>query len=146
MSDIQTSIEGWSYIFCRFIKSQYAGKRAAPGSHSSRAYIEKSDYAAKSSALSDTSEAPSLASHVRRVRVPSQASDVDQFLDDLFMPVLDGNLDELSDARSLAASIKGGGSKKAADAEDDPDDNEVATLTSTGPSSLRYAHFLVFQS
>lgn len=63
-------------------------------------------------ALSDTSEAPSLASHVRRVRVPSQASDVDQFLDDLFMPVLDGNLDELSDARSLAASIKGGGQKR----------------------------------
>lgn len=51
------------------------------------------------------------ASHVRRVRVPSQASDVDQFLDDLFMPVLDGNLDELSDARSLAASIKGGGAQ-----------------------------------
>lgn len=57
--------------------------------------------------MSDTSEAPSLASHVRRVRVPSQASDVDQFLDELFSPVLDGNLDELSDARSLAASIKG---------------------------------------
>lgn len=78
-----------------------------PGSQSSRAYIEKSEYGLKSSAMSDTSEAPSLASHVRRVRVPSQASDVDQFLDDLFMPVLDGNLDELSDARSLAASIKG---------------------------------------
>uniref|UniRef100_A0A8D9AYW5 Unconventional myosin-XV n=1 Tax=Cacopsylla melanoneura TaxID=428564 RepID=A0A8D9AYW5_9HEMI len=94
----------------RFIKSQYAGKRAAPGSHSSKAQIEtrhsdnKSE-AAKSSAMSDTSEAPSLASHVRRVRVPSQASDVDQFLDDLFSPVLD----QLSDARSLAASIKGGG-------------------------------------
>lgn len=43
------------------------------------------------------------ASHVRRVRVPSQASDVDQFLDDLFNPVLD----QLSDARSLSASIKG---------------------------------------
>ncbi|GBP05904.1 hypothetical protein EVAR_69979_1 [Eumeta japonica] len=57
--------------------------------------------------MSDTSEAPSLASHVRRVRVPSQASDVDQFLDDLFSPVLDGSLDELSDARSLAASIRG---------------------------------------
>jgi myosin-15 len=28
----------------------------------------------RSSAMSDTSEAPSLASHVRRVRVPSQAS------------------------------------------------------------------------
>lgn len=49
----------------RFIKSHYAGKRAAPGSHSSRAYIEtrnseKSEYGGKSSALSDTSEAPSL--------------------------------------------------------------------------------------
>ncbi len=32
----------------------------------------------RSSAMSDTSEAPSVASHVRRVRVPSQASDVDQ--------------------------------------------------------------------
>lgn len=87
---------------------QISGKRALPGSQSSRAYIEKSEYGGvKSSAMSDTSEAPSLASHVRRVRVPSQASDVDQFLDELFMPVLDGNLDELSDARSLAASIKG---------------------------------------
>lgn len=65
----------------------------------------------RSSAMSDTSETPSLASHVRRVRVPSQASDVDQFLDDLFMPVLDGNIDDgLSDARSLAASMRGGGS------------------------------------
>lgn len=45
---------------------------------------------------------------MRRVRVPSQASDVDQFVDDLFMPFLDHQLDELSDARSLAASIKGG--------------------------------------
>ncbi|CRK99256.1 CLUMA_CG012669, isoform A [Clunio marinus] len=61
----------------------------------------------RSSGMSDTSECASLASHVRRVRVPSQASDVDQFLDDLFSPVLDGNLDELSDARSLAASIRG---------------------------------------
>ena len=52
------------------------------------------------------------ASHVRRVRVPSQSSDVDQYLDDLFMPVLDGNMDEYSDARSLAASIKGGGGRK----------------------------------
>lgn len=47
------------------------------------------------------------ASHVRRVRVPSQASDVDQFLDDLFSPVLD----QMSDVRSLAASIKGGNSQ-----------------------------------
>ncbi|KAE8738384.1 hypothetical protein FOCC_FOCC016139, partial [Frankliniella occidentalis] len=143
----------------RFIKSHYAGKRAAPGSHSSRAYIEgrnnseKSEYGAKSSALSDTSEAPSLASHVRRVRVPSQASDVDQFLDDLFMPVLDGNLDELSDARSLAASIKGGGqggaqggphsapgpsrrisTQSSASRHSDADD-EVATLTGSAAPS-----------
>ncbi|CAB3253169.1 unnamed protein product [Arctia plantaginis] len=94
----------------RYIKSQYAGKRAPAGSQSSRAYIEKSSEfgGVRSSAMSDTSEAPSLASHVRRVRVPSQASDVDQFLDDLFSPVLDPNIDEMSDARSLAASIKGG--------------------------------------
>lgn len=57
----------------------------------------------------DTSEAPSLASHVRRVRVPSQASDVDQFLDDLFSPVLEGSnmLDDLSDVRSLVSNLKG---------------------------------------
>lgn len=84
----------------RFVKT---GKR----SHSSK-YMERSEHSIRSSAMSDTSEAPSLASHVRRVRVPSQASDVDQFLDDLFSPVLDGSLDELSDARSLAASIRGG--------------------------------------
>ncbi|XP_061508752.1 unconventional myosin-XV isoform X2 [Anopheles gambiae] len=90
----------------RFVKSQYAGKRSS-GSHSLK-YAEKSEFSVRSSAMSDTSEAPSLASHVRRVRVPSQASDVDQFLDDLFSPVLDGSLDELSDARSLAASIRGG--------------------------------------
>lgn len=91
----------------RYVKSQYAGKRSA-GSHSSK-YMDKSEYSGfRSSAMSDTSEAPSLASHVRRVRVPSQASDVDQFLDELFSPVLDGSLDELSDARSLAASIRGG--------------------------------------
>ncbi|KAI8125545.1 Unconventional myosin-XV [Lucilia cuprina] len=91
----------------RYQKSQYAGRRSHAGSHSSK-YMDKSEYATRSSAMSDTSEAPSLASHVRRVRVPSQASDVDQFLDDLFSPVLDGSLDELSDARSLAASIRGG--------------------------------------
>ena len=35
---------------------------------------------------------------------------MDQFLDDLFMPVLDTNIDDgLSDARSLAASMRGGG-------------------------------------
>lgn len=95
------------YDKSKYVFFEFEGKRALPGSQSSRAYIEKSEYGVKSSAMSDTSEAPSLASHVRRVRVPSQASDVDQFLDELFMPVLDGNLDELSDARSLAASIKG---------------------------------------
>lgn len=104
VSSISTSQRGGP----RYIKSHYAGKKAPPGSHSSRAQIEKSEFGVRSSAMSDTSEAPSLASHVRRVRVPSQASDVDQFLDELFSPVLDGNLDELSDARSLAASIKGG--------------------------------------
>merc|ERR1719400_1686682 len=68
----------------------------------------------RSSAMSDTSEAPSLASHVRRVRVPSQASDVD--------PVLDGNIDDgLSDARSLAASMRGGGEEE----------DEVSRATST---------------
>lgn len=49
------------------------------------------------------------ASHVRRVRIPSGTSEVDQFLDDLFSPVLGGNLDDLSDARSLASAIRGGG-------------------------------------
>lgn len=76
----------------------------------------------KSSAMSDTSEAPSIASHIKRVRVPSQASDVDQFLDDLFSPVLDGQQmdDGLSDAKSLAASMRGG---------DDETDKEVASLS-----------------
>lgn len=89
------------------------------------------------------------ASHVRRVRVPSQASDVDQFLDDLFMPVLDGNLDELSDARSLAASIKGGGEMSKSEGHQQRTrrlsssssllDDEVATLTgSSAASTLRY--------
>lgn len=91
----------------RFIKAS-AKRSSVTGSYSSRAYIERMGEI-KSSAMSDTSEAPSLASHVRRVRVPSQASDVEQFLDDLFSPVLDGNLDDLSDARSLIQSIKGGG-------------------------------------
>lgn len=40
-----------------------------------------------------------------------QFSDVDQYLDDLFSPVLDGSLDELSDARSLSTSIRGGRSE-----------------------------------
>ncbi|XP_017109787.2 unconventional myosin-XV isoform X3 [Drosophila bipectinata] len=107
----------------RYQKSQHAGRRshaASHGSHSSK-YADKAEYATRSSAMSDTSEAPSLASHVRRVRVPSQASDVDQFLDDLFSPVLDGSLDELSDARSLAASIRGSGVKKQEEEEEDFD-------------------------
>ena len=62
----------------------------------------------KSSALSDTSEAPSIASHVRGVRVPSPGSDVDQFVDDLFSPVLDTGAtaadDGLSDARYVGSS------------------------------------------
>ncbi|ODM97208.1 Unconventional myosin-XV [Orchesella cincta] len=104
----------------RFIKSTASSsiKQRSTGNSvygSSRMYIDRGGSSTasdvygmiKSSALSDTSEAPSLASHVRRVRVPSQASDVDQFLDDLFSPVLE-NLDDLSDARSLITSIKGG--------------------------------------
>lgn len=112
----------------RYQKSQYAGRRSA-GSHSSK-YMDRSDYATRSSAMSDTSEAPSLASHVRRVRVPSQASDVDQFLDELFSPVLDGSLDELSDARSLAASIRGGGHTDWQDYMEAPVlDNDVSDLS-----------------
>lgn len=66
--------------------------------------------------------------------MPSQASDVDQFLDDLFMPVLDGNLDELSDARSLAASIKGGGERSGQGGHvecrnEEEVDHEVASIT-----------------
>lgn len=90
----------------KFMKPPYIGKRSISSNHSNK-YMDRPDMLMRSSGMSDTSETPSLASHVRRVRVPSQASDVDQFLDDLFSPVLDSNLDELSDARSLAASIRG---------------------------------------
>ncbi|GFR25205.1 unconventional myosin-XV [Trichonephila clavata] len=101
----------------RYVK--YGGKQQVTKahSHSTKAHIDRNrdDYSSvggpKSSAMSDTSEAPSLASHVKNVRIPSHTSDLDQYLDDLFNPVLDGNLDELSDARSLAASIKGGRSQ-----------------------------------
>lgn len=89
----------------RHLKAPSVGKR---GMDNYGKFIERNEMLNRSSAMSDTSEAPSLASHVRRLRVPSQASDVDQFLDDLFSPVLDTQLDELSDARSLAASIRGG--------------------------------------
>ena len=87
----------------------------------------------KSSAMSDTSEAPSIASHVRGVAIPSHGSDVDQFLDDLFMPVLDGNIDDgLSDARSLAASMKGGkanGPNIAEERKEDVDEEIVEILS-----------------
>lgn len=88
----------------RYVK--YAGGRPPPPGrpHAARALVDRhrDDYGSlgpRSSALSDTSEAPSLASHVKNVRIPSHTSDLDQYLDDLFNPVLDGNLDELSDAR-----------------------------------------------
>lgn len=89
-----------------------SGRRRGPHSHTAKAQLAgrqaSSSDCARSSALSDTSEAPSLASHVRNVRIPSHTSDLDQYLDDLFNPVLlDGGLDELSDARSLAASLRG---------------------------------------
>lgn len=88
--------------------------RYPPYSHNTKAYIDRSvsregDYmGVRGSAMSDTSESPSLASHVKNIRIPSHTSELDQYLDDLFNPVLDANIDELSDARSLAASIKGG--------------------------------------
>lgn len=71
--------------------------------------ILQTDYhSIKGSAMSDTSEAPSLAMHVRNLGMPSHASELDQYLDDLFNPVLDAQLDDaMSDARSLAQSIKG---------------------------------------
>lgn len=88
----------------RYVK--YAGARPPPPGrpHAARALVDRhrDDYGSlgpRSSAMSDTSEAPSLASHVKNVRIPSHTSDLDQYLDDLFNPVLDGNLDELSDAR-----------------------------------------------
>ena len=92
--------------------------------------------------MSDTSEAPSVASHVRRVRVPSHASDVDQYLDELFMPVLDANLDELSDARSLAASIKGGGGMEAATNRGPTTNGPGVSGTSNGPGTGPASMFL----
>lgn len=109
----------------RYQKVQYVGRRS--GSHSHK-YNDRSEYGTRSSAMSDTSEAPSLASHVRRVRVPSQASDVDQFLDELFSPVLDAALDELSDARSLSASIRGGKKTDFTEAPEIDDDDDLSDL------------------
>lgn len=103
-------------------------------SHSTKAFIDRSttgresEYGfsggVRSSALSDTSEAPSLASHVKNIKIPSHTSDLDQYLDDLFNPVLDCNLDELSDARSLAASIKGGSQYYSEELGDDKEVDE----------------------
>jgi hypothetical protein len=46
----------------------------------------------RSSAMSDTSEAPSLASHVRRVRVPSQASGTPKH-NSFFFPIIQWYVD-----------------------------------------------------
>lgn len=90
----------------------------------------------KGSAMSDTSEAPSLASHVRNIRIPTHTSELDQYLDDLFSPVLDANLDDaMSDARSLAQSIKGGRDRLLSTANIDT--SQVSTLLN--PSRLSSA-------
>lgn len=74
----------------------------------SSASMRQPNHYVQSSAMSDTSEAPSLASHVRGIKVPQHNADLDQYLDDLFNPLLDdAELDEMSDARSLATSIRG---------------------------------------
>ncbi|XP_022668747.1 unconventional myosin-XV-like isoform X2 [Varroa destructor] len=86
--------------------AQAPGPALGSGSQSSRATRVGPGEYTRSSAMSDCSEAPSLASHVRHVKVPSHTADLDQYLDELFNPVLDGD-DGLSDARSLAASLKG---------------------------------------
>ena len=59
---------------------------------------------------------------------------MDQFLDDLFMPVLDGNIDDgLSDARSLAASMRGGSEdvKEATAADRQLDLNRMGSIRRT---------------
>ena len=135
-----------SSINARYVK--YPGKQNGRGhshGHSTKAYIDRNDrgndldnysIGPRSSAMSDTSEAPSLASHVRNVKIPSLVSDLDQYLDDLFNPVLDGNLDELSDARSLAASIKGSGKPGILDSLD-IDTSEVNGLCGSSSSIVR---------
>ena len=97
-----------------------------------------------SSAMSDISEtaslAPSLASHVKGIKLPSHASelDIDVYLDHLFNPVLDGNLDELSDARSLAASIKGGGASVRLD---EPIDESIDSIQPKHIKKLSFEEF-----
>ena len=61
-------------------KPAYDGRR--PNNMQLQKFIDRPDMRVRSSAMSDTSETPSLASHVRRVRVPSQASDVGKILNE----------------------------------------------------------------
>lgn len=71
-----------------------------------------------------------MASHVRAVKVPrgdtaNNADDLDRYLDDLFNPMLaEADLDELSDAKSLAASIRGTAQGQEG-AEPNEDDQQV---------------------
>lgn len=77
------------------------------------------------------------------MRVPSQASDVDQFLDDLFNPVLDQLSDARSlDARSLAASIKGSSKGKSIDSRESLDSRDFAkTIKGGGAAGQSDARF-----
>jgi len=87
--------------------------------------MDQSQHYAVSSAMSDTSEAPSLASHVKGIKAPQANADLDKYLDDLFNPLLDDfkDLDDMSDARSLATSIRGTESVPlAADEQLDPEE------------------------
>lgn len=65
--------------------------------------------------------------------MPSQASDVDQFLDDLFNPVLD----QLSDARSLAASIKGSSRSKSVDGCESLDSRDFSKTIKGGRTGAK---------
>lgn len=117
------------------------GAKQAPVGYAGRDYVS-------SSAMSDTSEAPSLASHVRAIKVPQHNGDLDQYLDDLFNPMLDdAELDELSDARSLATSIRGSHAHfcdpkklsqliRGTDDDDDADnDAEIVNATFSPPAT-----------
>jgi len=93
---------------CKPTKSQMSSQLSPANADSQQQQPPPYSHYMGSSAVSDTSEAPSLASHVRGIKVPQHNGDLDQYLDDLFNPVLDeADLDELSDARSLATSIRG---------------------------------------
>ncbi|XP_076326570.1 uncharacterized protein LOC143233787 isoform X2 [Tachypleus tridentatus] len=67
-------------------------------------YLRSNSHFSQNDQNSDTSETLSLSSNIRNVPVPSQTSNLDQYLDELFNPVLDGNAEEMNDAFSLAAS------------------------------------------